>query len=156
MAQQNEPMVELSTSRESLPVKLTHEEREERLSQAFAQIKRSGAARANEAGLKFKAKEATEEADSADMEAKRLMGIVEAGAEYRSVECVEVYDETTQTVRRVRTDTNEVLGTRQPNDLDKERIAVKRQRTLPGMGDAEKRNAGRGKKNSEEVTGTMH
>lgn len=156
MDTKNDPMIELDTSRDSLPCKLTHEEREERLTQAFAQIKRSGAARANEASLKFKAKEAKEEADSADMEAKRLMGIVEAGAEYRSVECVEVFDEATQTVRRVRTDTNEVLGTRQPNDLDKERIAVKRQRTLPGLGDTEKRNTGRGKKNSDEVTGTMH
>lgn len=154
MAHQSDPMIELSTSRDSLPCKLTHNEREERLSQAFAQIKRSGAARANEASLKFQAKEAKEEADSADMEAKRLMEIVEAGAEYRSVECVEVYDEATKTVRRVRIDTNEILGTRQPTDLDKERIAAKSQRSLPGMTEAEKR--GKGKKAADEVTGAIH
>lgn len=88
------------------------------------------------------------------MEAKRLMGIVEAGAEFRSVECVEVYDETTQTVRKVRTDTNEVLGTRQPNDLDKERIAAKRQRSLPGMTEPKERS--KGKKGADEVTGVIH
>lgn len=155
MAQLHEPMLELSTSRDSLPVKLTNDEREERLAQAFAQIKRSGAARTNEASLKFKAKEAKEEADSADMEAKRLMGIVEAGAEYRAVECVEVYDETTKTVRKVRTDTNEVIGTRQANDLDKERIEVKRQRNLPGMGEPAKRSkAKRG--TEDEVSGEIH
>lgn len=154
MAQQNDPMVELNTSRDSLPCKLTNEEREERLGQAFSQIKRSAAARANEASLKFKAKEAKEEADSADMEAKRLMGIVEAGAEYRSVECVEVYDETTQTVRRVRTDTNEVISTRAPNELDKERVQAKRQRSLPGMTEPEKRS--KGKKGGDEVTGSVH
>lgn len=154
MAHQIEPMIELGSSRDSLPCKLTAEEREERLTQAFAQIKRRSEARTNEASLKFKAKEAKEEGEAADLEAKRLMGIVEAGAEYRSVECVEVYDENTKTIRRVRSDTNETIGTRTPNDLDKERIEAKRQRSLPGMSDIERRT--KGKKSSDEVTGSVH
>lgn len=150
-----EPMIELSTSRDSLPCKLTPEEREERLTQAFAQVKRAGQARAKEASLKFQAKEAKEEADSADSEVKRLMSIVEAGAEYRSVECVEVYHEEGNAIRRVRTDTNEVVGTRPLNDLDKERIAAERQ---TGFGfEASKPKADKRKRDaSDEVTGSIH
>lgn len=155
MTKQVEPSIELSTSRDSLPCKLTTEEREERLTQAFAQVKRAGQARAKEAQLKFQAKEAKEEADSADSEVKRLMQIVEAGAEYRSVECVEVWHEETNTVRRVRVDTNEVIGTRGVNDLDKERISAKRQTVMPGF----EAKAKPGKKKTDaadEVTGSIH
>lgn len=153
-----EPMIELGLSRDSLPCKLTTEEREERLSQAFAQVKRAGQARAKEASLKLQAKEAKEEADSADSadsEVKRLMQIVEAGAEYRSVECVEVYHEEGNVIRRVRTDTQEVVGTRPLNDLDKERIAAKRQ---TGFGfDASKPKADKRKRDAaDEVTGSIH
>lgn len=154
-------MIQLENARESLPCKLTPEEREERLQASFQQVARASASRAKEAALKEAVKDAKEETDAAEREMRRLLGIVAAGAEQRGVEVVTVFDASSGRVLKVRTDTDEVLETRPPTEIDKQRIDLQRQRSLPGMGGGEVRSEprepkGKQRRTEEGVTGSVH
>jgi hypothetical protein len=155
-----EPKIQLEIGKESLLCKLTPEEREERLQAGLLQVARAAESRAKEAALKEAAKDAKEEAESADREMRRLFGIVKAGGEQRGVEVVTVFDAASGMVQKVRTDTNELLETRPPTEIDKQRIDLQRQRSLPGMGGGEVRSEPREPKGkqrrTEEVTGSVH
>ena len=115
-----------------------------------------------EAQMKEAAKDAKEETDAADREMRRLLGIVSAGSESRGVEVVTVFDAASGMVQKVRTDTNELLEQHPPTEIDKQRIDLQRQRSLPGMGGGEVRSEprepkGKQRRTAEEgVTGSVH
>jgi hypothetical protein len=151
-----EPKIVVSSNRDSLPVILTPLEREERVKAATQQAQIAQQARAQEIELKEKAKDAKNSADGASREMERLLGVVAAGREHRMVDCEWVYDAALDLVQRVRLDTYEVLETRKPTEADKERIATKRQRSLPGVDNGEERKGKRGAKPADEITGSVH
>lgn len=155
-----EPKIQLEIGKESLPCKLTPDEREERLQASFAQQARAADLRLKEAGLRSQIKDLKDECKAAESEMRRLLAIVGTGAEQRGVEVVTVFDAASGFVQKVRTDTNELLEQRQPTEIDKQRIDLQRQRSLPGMGGGEVRSEPREPKGkqrrAEEVTGSVH
>jgi hypothetical protein len=145
----------LNEGKVSLPVKLTLSERDERVNQATQQARRAAMGRAKEVKLKQEAKDARDDAEGAARETERLLGVVEAGEEYRPVEVEWVYLPQVDMVEQVRLDTGEVLDTRTPNESDKEQIAKQQQRTLPGLDAAEPAPKAKGSKAKPEIEGAV-
>ena len=130
MSKTTSDVITLSTDSDSLPVVLTREEKEERSQQAAAQAKMASEHRTAEAGYKQQAADSKEAATSATREVERLLGVVRSGKEYRSVPVEVIYDPVADSIVRRRIDTLEVLSERKPDPADREKINMRRQKSL--------------------------
>lgn len=121
-------IVEVGT--DALMVKLTRDEREDRAKQAAERAKDAGDWRSKEASYKQNAKDAKDTADSCTKECERLLAQVRSGEECRQVDVHVEYDEVRDMLVRIRLDTGEVISERKADESDRDRINMKRQRTL--------------------------
>ncbi len=115
---------------DALAVKLTRDEIEQRAKQAAERAKDAQEWRNKENSFKQNAKDSKETADSCTKECERLLHQVRSGEEIRQVEVEVTYDEVRDMLVRCRIDTGEVISERKAEEADRDRINMKRQRTL--------------------------
>ncbi len=128
-AKKNDPII-IETATDPLMVKLTREEKEDRSQNAAARAKDAAEWRAKEAGFKQNAKDSKDTADSCTKECERLLAQVRSGEECRQVDVHVEYDEVRDMLVRIRLDTGEVVTERKATEADRDRINMRRQRTL--------------------------
>lgn len=130
MSKDKKDPIIVETGTDPLMVKLTREEKEDRSKAAAERAKDAAEWRSKEAGFKQNAKDAKETADSCTKECERLLAQVRSGEECRQVDVHVEYDEVRDMLVRVRIDTGEVVSERKATEADRDRINLKRQRTL--------------------------
>ncbi len=130
MAKMKSDPIIVEAGTDPLNVKLTRDEKEERARSAAERAKDAAEWRNKESGFKQNAKDAKETADSCTKECERLLAQVRSGEECRQVDVHVEYDEVRDMLVRIRLDTGEVVSERKAADADRDRINMKRQRTL--------------------------
>lgn len=129
MTKAKDPII-VETGTDPLMVKLTRDEKEDRARQAAERAKDAQEWRNKESSFKQNAKDAKDTADSCTKECERLLAQVRSGEESRQVDVQVEYDEVRDMLVRIRLDTGEVISERKAEEADRDRINMKRQRTL--------------------------
>lgn len=129
MSKKPEPII-VETGTDALSVKLTRDEIEHRAKQAAERAKDAQEWRNKENSFKQNAKDSKETAESCTKECERLLAQVRSESEIRQVDIEVTYDEVRDMLVRCRLDTGEVISERKAEEADRDRINMKRQRTL--------------------------